>query len=299
MDDDKVLLCYNAERLRCTEEGFGSGGTTDRVYTQAVHYSESDGKPMNTVNTRYGPLAYLEIGSGKLFVLLHGNTMTAASQEKLAQHFTDEYRVISVDLLGHGRSARPANLFSLDYFKMQGEALADLLRTLSPDEAVPVFGMSAGGVTALNAACECPECISALILDSVFIYVGADTVAAHRNNIDALSAAWNMYMSKQHGEEWWPELNKGLLSTIEQLEQAGTSVAPCLEEISIPTLIFQGGKDPFSADVQGRMIYASIPDSQLVYDADAGHIFAWRDPEGFRETVRDFLRVVEKKRRNA
>lgn len=252
---------------------------------------------MKTVTTRHGPLAYIETGDGKPFVLLHGNTMTAASQEKLAEHFTDEYRVISVDLLGHGNSARPANLFSLDYFTLQGQAMADLLRTLFPDEAVPVFGMSAGGVTALNAACECPECIAALILDSVFVYVGEDTLAAHRNNIDALSAAWNMYMSKQHGEDWWPELNKGLIAAIEQLEKTGISVAPCLEEISIPTLIFQGGKDPFSAEVQGRILYASLPESQLVYDAEAGHIFAWRDPEGFREMVREFLHTVARTRR--
>jgi fructoselysine-6-P-deglycase FrlB-like protein len=42
-----------------------------------------------TVKTRHGDLAYLAIGEGRPFVLLHGNTMTAASQEKLARRFTD------------------------------------------------------------------------------------------------------------------------------------------------------------------------------------------------------------------
>jgi pimeloyl-ACP methyl ester carboxylesterase len=245
-----------------------------------------------TITTRHGPLAYIAMGEGKPFILLHGNTMTAASQEKLARRFTDEHRVISVDLLGHGGSARPDYLFSQDYFRVQGQAVADLLTIMFPAQVVAIFGMSAGGVAALNAACEVPERIAALILDSVFVYVGENTLNAHRNNIDALSEAWETYLRKQHGDEWWPRLSEGLLTTIEQLEASGVSVTPCLEDINIPTLVFQGGKDPFSAEVQGRSIEVAIPRSRLVYDADAGHIFAWRDPEGFREMVREFLRSI-------
>jgi pimeloyl-ACP methyl ester carboxylesterase len=247
---------------------------------------------MRGVDTRHGELVYTVLGNGDPFILLHGNTMTAASQEKLARRFTDEYQVFSVDLLGHGNSARPRNLFSLDYFKLQGEALADMLTLLFPNERVPLFGMSAGGVSALNVACEAPERMLALILDSVFVYVGDNTVAAHHKNIDALSASWHTYMRQQHGDEWWPQLNEGLLHTIEQLEASGSSVAPCLDNIRVPTLVFQGGRDPFSAEVQGRTIEASIPQARLVYDADAGHIFAWQDPDAFREIVRDFLRSV-------
>jgi pimeloyl-ACP methyl ester carboxylesterase len=248
---------------------------------------------LRSVDTRHGELVYTMMGEGKPFLLLHGNTMTAASQEKLARRFTDEYQVFSVDLLGHGSSGRPEYLFSTDYFNIQGQALADMLTLLFPDERVPLFGMSAGGVSALNAACAAPERIQALILDSVFVYVGEDTVAAHRHNIDALSEAWHMYMRKQHGDEWWPQLNEGLLATVEQLQTSGVSVAPCLEEIHVPTLVFQGGQDPFSAEVQGRTIEASIPRSRLVYDPDGGHIFAWRDPDAFRQMVGEFLQEVE------
>jgi pimeloyl-ACP methyl ester carboxylesterase len=123
--------------------------------------------------------------------------------------------------------------------------------------------------------------------------VGEDTLAAHRSNIDALSATWHSYLRKQHGDEWWPHLNEGLLATIEQLEASGISVTPCLEEIRIPTLVFQGGKDPFSAETQGRSIEVAIPTSRLIYDPDGGHIFAWRNPERFRETVREFLRSID------
>ena len=82
---------------------------------------------MNLVPTRHGPLRYLELGAGAPLLLLHGNTYSATTQERLAARFADEHRVISVDLLGHGQSARPEGLFSTRYFAMQGEAVADLL----------------------------------------------------------------------------------------------------------------------------------------------------------------------------
>jgi pimeloyl-ACP methyl ester carboxylesterase len=253
-----------------------------------------DAAMMQTAQTRHGALAYLELGAGPPFVLVHGNTMTALSQEKLIRRFADTHRVVAIDLLGHGmRSARPADLFSDAYFRLQGEALADLLTSFFPEQAVPVFGMSAGGVAALNAICEVPERIAALILDSVFVYVSEHTVAAHRENMGNLGQAWELYMEKQHGEGWWPVLKRRLLTTIERLEQSGVSVAPCLDDIRVPVLVFQGGQDPFSPPVQGRAIEAAVSTSRLVYEEDAGHIFSWRDPDGFRETVRAFLKELD------
>ncbi|NJK81877.1 MAG: alpha/beta hydrolase [Chloroflexaceae bacterium] len=248
---------------------------------------------METLATRHGPLAYNMLGSGTPFVLLHGNTMTGISQERLAQRFTDEHTVYSLDLLGHGQSARPANLFSEDYFTLQGQAFADWLTAMFPDSAVPVFGMSAGGVSAMNAACEQPERIAALILDSVFVYAGAETVAAHRDSVENMSKPWYAYLEKQHGADWWPTLNMGLLTLIEQLEASRRSVVPCLDQIRIPTLVFQGGQDPFARPVHGQTIAEAIPGARLVYDEETGHIFSWRDPAGFREIVRAFLREVQ------
>jgi pimeloyl-ACP methyl ester carboxylesterase len=229
-------------------------------------------------------------------VLVHGNSMTAASQERLARRFTDTHRVISVDLLGHGRSARPASLFSESYFTLQGEALADLLRALFPHTPAVVFGMSAGAVAALNAACEADVPIAALVLDSVFRVVGPSTLAAHRTSVETLSAPWERYMRSQHGDEWWPHLLRGLLAVIEQLAATGASVVPCLDTIRLPVLIFQGGRDHFCPEDQGRSLAAAIPGSRLVYDSHAGHILAWQHPAAFREIVRDFLEGVRSAR---
>lgn len=243
---------------------------------------------MNLVQTRHGALHYLEVGSGAPLVLIHGNTYAAVTQERLAARFADEHRVVSVDLLGHGQSARPEGLFTTRYFAMQGEAMADLLAALF-DRPVPLFGMSAGGITALNAVCQRPDLVAALILDGVFRQVTAATVDAHHHSTDRMSPSWHRYMGKVHGEDWWPILNDRVERAIELMAAARTVVAPCLEEIRVPALVFQGGKDPFVPDAQARVVAAGIRGSRLVYEAEAGHLVAWRNPAAFRERARRFL----------
>ncbi len=243
---------------------------------------------MNVIPTRHGRLHYLEVGAGRPLVLIHGNTYSAATQEWLAARFADEHRVISVDLLGHGRSARPEGLFSEAYFSMQGEAMADLLGALF-DGPVPVFGMSAGGITALNAVCHRPDRVAALILDGVFRQVTTATVDAHHHSTASMSRTWHRYMAGQHGEDWWPRLNAGVERAVELLAAARTVVAPCLDRIAVPTLVFQGGNDPFVPDEQARQVVSGIKGARIVYEPEAGHLIAWRNPDAFRERVRRFL----------
>ncbi len=243
---------------------------------------------LNFVPTRHGPLHYLEVGAGVPLVLLHGNTYSAATQERLAARFADEHRVISVDLLGHGHSARPEGLFSTRYFAMQGEALADLLSALF-EVPVPLFGMSAGGITALNAVCQRPDRVAALVLDGVFREVTTATVEAHHHSTASMSPSWHRYMATQHGADWWPTLNASVERAIELMAAARTVVAPCLETVTAPTLIFQGGKDPFVPDAQARAVAAGIRGSRMVYEPEAGHLIAWRNPDAFRERVRRFF----------
>ncbi|MEF3273727.1 MAG: alpha/beta hydrolase [Chloroflexus sp.] len=243
---------------------------------------------MSIIATRHGPLHYLTVGNGPPFILLHGNTYSAATQVRLAQRFANQFTVYSFDLLGHGSSARPPDLFTVRYFQIQGEAIADALTGLF-HQPVPVFGMSAGGISALNAICICPELIAALILDGVFARVTAATYQAHRQATASMSPSWHRYMATQHGADWWPILNAGVEAVIEQLAAQEALVTPCLEQIRVPTIIFHGGKDPFVPDEQVRAIATAIRGARIVYEPEAGHLIAWRNPDAFRTRVGRFL----------
>jgi len=72
---------------------------------------------------------YEERGSGTPLVFLHGNTASSKMFESIIKLYSDEYRVIAIDFLGHGKSERIEE-FPLELWfdeAMQTIALLDFL----------------------------------------------------------------------------------------------------------------------------------------------------------------------------
>jgi pimeloyl-ACP methyl ester carboxylesterase len=96
-------------------------------------------------------------------VLLHGLLLDSLVNRDLAARFvTEGYRVILLDLLGHGQSDKPTDPRELrvDFFADQ---TLDLLDHLGIDRAL-VGGVSLGAITALQVAAKAPErCIGLFI----------------------------------------------------------------------------------------------------------------------------------------
>lgn len=110
-------------------------------------------------------LSYESHGRGdRVVVLLHGILLDATVNRRLARELAGHgYRVILLDLLGHGRSARPghASLHRMDLYARQVLALLD---ELDLDSAV-IGGVSLGADVALQVAVAAPERVRALILE--------------------------------------------------------------------------------------------------------------------------------------
>src|SRR5918912_3981515 len=102
-------------------------------------------------------LAYTVYGDGpRVCILIHGLLLSQRMHEPLAKALAERgNRIITLDLLGHGRSDRPADMwrYSMTTF---GEQVIALLDHLEIDEAV-VLGTSLGANTALEAAALAPE----------------------------------------------------------------------------------------------------------------------------------------------
>jgi pimeloyl-ACP methyl ester carboxylesterase len=110
-------------------------------------------------------LEYTEYGSGeKWVVLLHGQLMPRRMQQPLARALAAEgLHVVTLDLLGHGRSDRPADplVYSMTAF---GEQVVALLDHLGAAQAV-VGGTSLGANVSLEVADLAPERVRGLILE--------------------------------------------------------------------------------------------------------------------------------------
>ena len=110
-------------------------------------------------------LVYDEYGEGpQTVVLLHGLLLSRRMQARVAEPLAARgYRVLCLDLLGHGDSDRPEDMsqYSMPVFGRQTIALLEHLEI----ERAVVGGVSLGANVTLEAAVHGPERIQGLIVE--------------------------------------------------------------------------------------------------------------------------------------
>jgi pimeloyl-ACP methyl ester carboxylesterase len=110
-------------------------------------------------------LAYTSFGSGpRTCVLVHGLLLSQKMHRPLAKDLAARgNRVLTLDLLGHGRSDRPRDMgrYSMSAF---GAEVVGLLDHLDIDEAV-IAGTSLGANTALEVLSLAPERVRGAVIE--------------------------------------------------------------------------------------------------------------------------------------
>jgi pimeloyl-ACP methyl ester carboxylesterase len=110
-------------------------------------------------------LAFTSYGEGpRVTVLVHGLLLSQRMHATLAEALAERgNRVITLDLLGHGRSDRPPDMWRYSMSTFGAEVIA-LLDHLELDDAV-VLGTSLGANTALEAAALAPERLRGMVIE--------------------------------------------------------------------------------------------------------------------------------------
>jgi pimeloyl-ACP methyl ester carboxylesterase len=110
-------------------------------------------------------LAYTEYGEGpRTVVLVHGLLLSQRMHASLARELAEHgNRVITLDVLGHGRSDRPRDMwrYSMTFF---GEQVVALLDHLGVDQAV-IAGTSLGANVALEVCAVAPERVRGMVVE--------------------------------------------------------------------------------------------------------------------------------------
>lgn len=130
-----------------------------------IAYTEYGGGPaaVTAAGTR-GRTARSSKALQRPVILVHGLLLSQTMDQRLAEDLAAHgNRVITVDLLGHGESDRPRDmwLYSMQAFAQQVIALMDHLQI---EEAV-VMGTSLGANTALEIAAIAPQRLRAMIIE--------------------------------------------------------------------------------------------------------------------------------------
>ncbi len=136
-----------------------------RFEGQRIAYTEFGGGPAAVTSSgRRGRTARGAGAAGRPVILVHGLLLTQDMHRGLARDLAARgNRAITVDLLGHGRSDRPRDMwrYSMAIFARQIIALMDHLEI---EEAV-VLGTSLGANAALQMASLAPDRLRGLVIE--------------------------------------------------------------------------------------------------------------------------------------
>ncbi|WP_099024430.1 alpha/beta fold hydrolase [Mycolicibacterium palauense] len=261
---------------------------------------------MPTVETRAGTLTYGDNGDGPILILLHATLHSHHDFAAVIEPLQREYRVITVDWPGCGRSAPAADPAGLNA-ALLADALEDLVDHLDV-HSVLLIGNSVGGFAAARLAITRPHQVSGLVLvnSGGFIPMTAATrlfcramgTPAILKRVIGLFA--RQYMKPRTA------LDREILADVRARARTGAGLRqaaslwrsfaspdhdlrPLAAELTAPTLIVWGGRDiaiPLSA---GRATHAALPGSRLVV-LNTGHVPFSSAPEEFLDVCLPFLR---------
>ena len=252
-------------------------------------------------------LAYDDYGPGPVVVLLHGFPLNRKMWSAQETSVGSIYRVIAPDLRGHGESAAPEGVYTMDEM---ADDVIELLDALQLREPVVLGGLSMGGYVALSLIARYPERFRALMLMDT--RATADTPEAARNREDLASKVEASGRAGHVVDAMLPKLfsdatrkRRGDSSprSAAAMEKTparsivgalrGMAVRPDrtagLAAIRVPTLVLVGADDAIAPPDEARAMAAQIPERQVVVVPDAGHLAPLENPEVADRAILDFL----------
>jgi pimeloyl-ACP methyl ester carboxylesterase len=242
-------------------------------------------------------------GQGDPLLLIHGLGSSSRDWEMQVPCFVKHFRVIALDLCGHGQSGKPPGPYSMSSFA------ADAARLLKSLDAFPahVLGISLGGMVAFQMALDFPELIRKLVI------VNSVPALIPRGIGDRLGYWQRLLITQIFGlkkmgqvlaERFFTEPEQEPLKEIfvkrwsenhkssyrASLKAAyGWSVQDRLGEIKSRTLVVGAEEDYFPT--QDKEAYtALIPDARLVVIDNSNHALPAERPQEFNKVVVGFLR---------
>ncbi|KML40266.1 alpha/beta fold hydrolase [Cytobacillus firmus] len=258
-----------------------------------------DAKRMNVNGTA---ISYYDEGKGEPLVLLHGFCGSKDYWARVIPILAENFRVIAMDLPGHGESGLPEGEPSIENM---AEAIKGAIDELELDK-VSLFGHSLGGYVTLAFAEAYEEKLKSFSLihstaspDSEEGKKGRDVAAGKIDKegvesfIDGLVPKLfapgekhqdEIQLAKEIGYRTSAEGAKASLKAMKQRDDR----SHVLKSTKLPALIVAGEQDQIVPPEKSFAVKGSNI-KQVTID-DAGHMSMYEAPEELAEVIRGFLK---------
>ncbi len=254
-------------------------------------------------------LGYVDTGNpkGHAIVLIHGYTDNARDWVPLYPYLSPRYRLILVDLRGHGQSSKPECCYGRLDFAYDIKLLLDALQISRAD----IVGHSLGSIIAQTFAEVWPERTSRVVLiastggsrvDVPPVPPKFDFAGEIRKLKEPIEADSPFMVS------WWdsptpvdPDFIRRqrkdsaaipLRVWLAILEQALTvdDLQKTLPKLKAPTLLIWGSEDPIMQEDVRQTLRDALPHAKVKIFDHLGHNPFWEDPRAVAVVINDFLK---------
>lgn len=224
-------------------------------------------------------------GSGETLVFIHGLSDSLMYWEFLANNLKNDYRVLRVDLRGHGESELGSDEITIGTYVND---LNNLLEELDISK-VNLIGFSLGGLVAMDFAIRYPQKVDSLVLMSSYCKVDDSLCKVLNQFKEALDISFEEFYDLILPMVLCPDIiddNKEELMLLKQIasQTANTdayikAVEACMDfnaedelaKIDIPTLILAGKYDEISRLDMQFDLQRKIRNSKLIVFEDSKH----------------------------
>lgn len=241
--------------------------------------------------------------SSPCMVLLHSLAMDHTFWRLVAPTMARSGPVICVDLLGHGKSSKPAGPYSIAMF---AQGIARLVEALGYDKVV-IAGASLGGCIALQFAIDNPQRTSGLGLFGTTAWYGetapADWAArAAKAQEQGLASLIEFQKTRWFGDEF----RAGQVAVVQDCvdvflrNDIRAYVATChamgafdarsgAAQLRLPTAILAGEEDYAAPPAMAKALHEAISGSSLAIIPAARHLIPLEKPESVIPVLQDLV----------
>ncbi|MBM3138989.1 MAG: alpha/beta hydrolase [Chloroflexi bacterium] len=253
-------------------------------------------------------------------VMLHGFAETSAAWDEATLDLAREFRVVAIDLRGHGQSEYAPDQ---DYTRAtQVEDLELIVESIGL-RSVTLVGHSMGGAAAICYAAEHPEIVTALVLIETAPEVLRSGIEALRRLISAGDEFPTLEDAIQAFRPHFPyatteQLERRVRASLRPTDGGGytwdfdpifrdpaarppepdpgqrrlSDLWDCVDRVQCPTMIVRGAETDMLTPEAIQRLHRRIPGSRVSLIEDAGHAVPTDQPGALSLNVREFLQSL-------
>ncbi len=245
-------------------------------------------------------------GRGQPVLFIHGYGGSTITWKRQVPFFSKNYKVISIDLRGHGKSDKPRS-----YVYTLEKIVEDVHKLIKKLGVKPVVvGVSLGGIISLMLAAKHPHSVKSIVVVSTVVKTNPkimnDFMKRALTDFEVsmlkklLGKKIKINPNKTLADISWRDrklLSKIVFNTAIEakiqlvLEVLNTDLTKMVKRISVPALIVYG-EDDWVPKSQAELMHKLIKDSQLVVLKKAGHMLPFQSFKRFNKLLDSFLTLT-------